>query len=401
MYTYEEVVEKINQARRFGKEKGVDVTAKVLEKLNHPQKKIPYIHVAGTNGKGSTCAFLTAMLRQAGYKVGTFISPHLIEFEERIRMNDAYIPKEKVREYGNFLFSTDFGVELTMFDYCLVMAVLFFSDEACDVAVIETGLGGTFDSTNALGTPVATVITRIGFYHMSILGNTLGEIAGQKAGILRKDVPLVLGLQEKEARESILSCADKVGSTPVVEVTAEDLEEVKKIGPGLLGEYQYENGALAMLTARCLKLDEEAVRTGIRQANWMGRMEILSRKPFLLVDGAHNSNGVAALISSLEGLYPGEKFHFIMGVMADKDYPEMIEKILPFASDFVTVTPESSRALQARELAECIAQKGIDVKSVSSVEEALDTMEESYKTVVFGSLYFIGEVEEYWKNRKL
>lgn len=401
MYSYEEVVDKINNARRFGKLTGVEVTKHILDKLEHPEQKLPYIHVAGTNGKGSTCAFLTSMYMAGNRKVGTFISPHLIDFEERIMINNVYIPKEKVKEYGNYLFGIDFGVELTMFDYCLAMAVLYFVEEGCDIAIMETGLGGTYDSTNALGTPIATVIAKIGFDHTAILGDTLERIAKEKAGILRAGVPFIMESQEAEARDALLECGQRIGSTPIIEVTSSAIDEVKQIGPGLVGEYQYENGALAMLTARCLGLEEAAIEEGIKKVSWMGRMEILSKKPFVMVDGAHNGNGVLALQRSLVALYPNEKFHFIMGVMADKDYETMIEEILPYAMDFVTVTPESERALQAKELALCIEKRNIPVQSVTTVEEALMTITNDYKTIIFGSLYFIGEVEEYWKNYKL
>ena len=185
MYTYKEVIDKIENSRRFGNLPGVEVTRRMLAALGNPQEGLRFIHVAGTNGKGSTCAFLTNIFTQAGLKCGCFTSPHLIHFEERITVGQQMIPKDAVTRIGNELLAMDFGVTPTMFDYCLVMAVLYFKECGCDVAVMETGLGGRLDSTNALGNPMVAVITRIGYDHMAILGNTLTEIASEKAGILK------------------------------------------------------------------------------------------------------------------------------------------------------------------------------------------------------------------------
>jgi dihydrofolate synthase/folylpolyglutamate synthase len=198
-YTYEEVLDIIENSRRFGNIPGVEVTRRMLEKLGKTERCFPFIHVAGTNGKGSTCAFLSSIFKEAGLKVGLFTSPHLIDFCERIRINGEMVPREEVTRLGNFLLSQDFGVTPTMFDYCLVMAILYFEECGCDVVVFETGLGGRLDSTNALGNPAVSVITRIGFDHMGILGDTLEKIAGEKAGIIKPGVPVVFATQEEEA----------------------------------------------------------------------------------------------------------------------------------------------------------------------------------------------------------
>ncbi len=394
MYNYQEVIDKIENSRRFGNLPGVEVTKRMLATLGNPQDGLAFIHVAGTNGKGSTCAFLTNILAKAGLKCGCFTSPHLIHFEERITVDQQMIPKEVVTRLGNELLSIDFGVTPTMFDYCLVMAVLYFKECGCNVTVMETGLGGRLDSTNALGNPMVAVITRIGYDHMAILGNTLTEIASEKAGILKENVPAIFAPQEEEA----LAVLRK---HPGTLVSSEDMEKVAFMKPGLMGEYQLENGAAAMLAAQKflsqIGFDEEradaAIEAGIHTAIWKGRMEILSREPYLMVDGAHNSNGIHALKTSLMKLYPDEKFHFVMGVMADKDYEKMIEELLSLAIDFVTVTPESSRALQAESLAEKIRSQGIPARSMASVADVLTLPRVGEKTIALGSLYFIGELE--------
>jgi dihydrofolate synthase/folylpolyglutamate synthase len=389
----------------------------VLEKLGHPQRDIPFIHVAGTNGKGSVCAFLSAVLQRAGRKTGTFISPHLIDFEERITVNGEQISREAVTRIGNLLLETNFGVTLTMFDYCLAMALLYFREKGCDSMVIETGLGGRLDSTNAMGTPAVAVITRIGFDHMAVLGNTLGEIAGEKAGIIKPGAPLVVGVQEPEVTRILKECYERInGTSPgaqnnlrfVEEAHVEQLRHMKLHMPGA---YQWENGAAAMLAARIFlskeaeqgKLPEETemnIREGLEAARWQGRMELLQEKPFLLVDGAHNGSGAAALAGSLRMLYPGEKFHFIMGVMADKDYGNMIEELIPLALSFVTYTPDSSRALQGSRLAECIRRRGICAEEKTQLAEIMESLESDAKNIAFGSLYFIGDIKNYYQRGK-
>lgn len=193
MYSYEEVLDQIENGRRFGNRPGVEITGIMLEQMGQPQNGTPFIHVAGTNGKGSVCAFLTSVFRETGLKVGTFISPHLIDFEERIMVDGRQISREDVTRIGNVLLEQEFGVTPTMFDYCVLMAVLYFKEQNCDLVIMETGLGGRLDSTNALGNPVVSVITRIGYDHMNILGNTIEEIAQEKAGIIKAGVPVVIG----------------------------------------------------------------------------------------------------------------------------------------------------------------------------------------------------------------
>ena len=190
-YSYEEVIDIIQNSRRFGNLTGSEITKIMLETLEHPEEGMPYIHVAGTNGKGSVSAFLCAILKEAGLKTGMFTSPHLVDFRERIQINDEMISKEDVHRLGNLLLAQNFGVQPTMFDYCLAMALLYFKEQQCDVIVLETGLGGKYDSTNAVGTPAVSVITKIGMDHMAILGNTLVEIAGEKAGIIKAGTKLV------------------------------------------------------------------------------------------------------------------------------------------------------------------------------------------------------------------
>lgn len=400
MLTYQEVIDRVQNARRFGNLPGIEITRVLLDKLGHPEQGIPFIHVAGTNGKGSTCAFLGSILSEAGYKVGIFTSPHLIHFEERITINGEMIPKETVERLGNLLLAMDLDVHPTMFDYCLVMAMLYFKEQKCNLVILETGLGGSKDSTTAVGTPLVSVITKIGLDHTEILGDTLAKIAGEKAGILKKGTQFVMEQQEDEAAQTLVTCARKVGiaQKDIHVITEKDMEWVAQHKLGLQGVHQVENAAAAVLAIRCISknfsvLEEQLIR-GLEKARWRGRLEVLTEQPFLMIDGAHNGHGVRALKQSLERIYPNQKFHFIMGVMADKDYLAMIECLLPLAFDFVTVTPDSSRALQSEELAVLIEERGVNAHSVKSIEEVFEHLEVNGRSVAFGSLYFIGELLE-------
>lgn len=444
-YNYEQVIHIIENTRRFGNLTGLEVSQKMLEQLGNPQSGIPFVHVAGTNGKGSTTAFLCKILEQTGKKVGMFTSPHLITFEERIRINGCYIPKEDVTRLGNMLLEMEFEVSPTMFDYCLTMAVLYFKEQDCDIMVMETGIGGRYDSTNALGVPEVAVITKIGFDHMGVLGNTLEEIAQEKAGIIKPGSYVVTNEQQPQITDIFMENYKQVNQltesiVPIgftqeweehpgtlevpdapayFKVNREALRIAGSIPMKMPLGYQIENAATAILAARVLlekwmrhgklqgnKDDIEAyIRAGVSETFWKGRMEIVNENPFFMIDGAHNSHGVWALKGSLEELYPNEKFHFIMGVMADKDYEEMIDALLPLAIDFITVTPESNRALQSRDLAECIQRKGVPARFVDNMEVVIRPLlprgEESVtskeghmdKTIAFGSLYFIGAIE--------
>lgn len=449
-YTYNEVIDIIQNTKRFGNHTGLEVSTHMLEQLGNPQCGIPFVHVAGTNGKGSTTAFLCKILEQTGKKIGMFTSPHLVDFEERIRINGAYISKADVTRLGNQLIEMEFTLSPTMFDYCLAMAVLYFKEQNCDLMVMETGIGGRYDSTNALGIPEVAIITKIGFDHMAILGNTLEAIAGEKAGIIKAGCPVVTTAQQVSVTNVLLDNFDKVNhlnhkaeiihtkppqkDNPDVfeivegvgfyEVSREDLRYADSFPRKMCGCFQTENAATAILAARIIlnkwqKSDmittreqiEKCIRDGISQTFWKGRMELVNENPFFMIDGAHNAHGVHALAGSLQELYPNEKFHFIMGVMADKDYEEMIEELLPLALDFVTVTPESNRALQSKELAECISKKGIpaayadDMRAViqpylPKVDGQMEVCvqadnggKDTVKTIAFGSLYFIGAIE--------
>ena len=395
--TYEQVVNTIDNKRRFGKACGRDVTVEFLEKLGHPEKDINIIHIAGTNGKGSVAAFVSSILQAASFaskepfKVGLFTSPHLIDYTERIVVDGKQISRDDVARLGSYLLTLQLDLEPTMFDYWLVMALLYFKEQGVKYIVLETGLGGAKDSTNGLSqAPRVCAITSIGLEHTQYLGNTLAAIAGEKAGIIKPDVPVVIGQMPAEAKDVIIGKSQEMGCK-YVEATEVSLDS--KLG--LFGKYQRKNAAVAVEVIRFLDagISDDIIKEGLAKAVWPGRMQLISDNPFIMVDGAHNPSGVQALSDSLAAEFSNEKFSFIMAVMADKDYLEMVHIIAPQVKRMFTVTVDSSRALQAKELAESTNEMGLNATAMESYDKALEAAKKyDEKIIVFGSLYFIGEI---------
>ena len=395
--TYEQVVNTIDNKRRFGKACGRDVTREFMDALGHPEQGIHFIHIAGTNGKGSVAAFVRSILQAASFaseksfKVGLFTSPHLIDYTERIQIDGVHIPREEVTRIGQSLLGMELKLEPTMFDYWLAMAIMYFKEQQVDYVVLETGLGGAKDSTNGLSQlPEVCAITSIGLEHTQYLGNTLAEIAGEKAGIIKPGVPVVIGQMDDEASEVIEARADEMGCILHRATTVD-----KDVKLGLFGGYQRKNAAVAIEIIKCLPLavDNQTIATGLANARWPGRMDIISEDPFILIDGAHNPSGVRALADSLVGEFPKIKFSFIMAVMADKDYVEMAKIISPIAQRIYTVTIDYSRALQAETLAEDLKNIGIDAVACENYKDAINRASaQANPIIVMGSLYFIGEV---------
>ena len=419
---YQQVVTTIENSHRFGKASGYEVSSELLEVLGHPEAGKHIIHIAGTNGKGSTAVYVSNILQAAGFCVGMFTSPHLIDFTERIQVNGQQILQQDVVRLGERLLSLPLQLEPTMFDYCLAMALLYYQEQECDFIVLETGLGGRLDSTNAIGViPDVSIITRIGFDHMAYLGHTLTAIAGEKAGILKTGTKAVLAVNDMEAMAVLQhTCQQR-------NIRYYDLNEDSDWGVRafveahrdaiLPGKYQVEN-AMNAVAAMYLLLEKNAffglvsgeeefrqlLLRGLSASFWAGRMEQLEDDPVVIVDGAHNPQGVEALRESIEERFPDQKMVFLMAVMADKDYIQMIEELLPIAAHFFTVTVSSERALQGSELAKRIRNQDVPADYIEDVERAYEMAKEYGRTyhmpvVAFGSLYFIGSLLEKVKSR--
>ncbi len=389
---YEDAIEKICNAKRFGHACGRDVTVEFLDKLGHPEDGMKVIHIAGTNGKGSVSAFVTRILMEGTpYKIGTFTSPHLINFTERIKVNDVEISKEDVSRLTEQLLNVELIQEPTMFDYCLAMALLYFREQGVQYVVLETGLGGRKDSTRGLSTtPLVSAITSIGLEHTAILGNTLEQIAYEKAGIIREGTKVVIGEMDPKASLVIVETCNELNSEYYF---SKEVSSDTKLG--LFGAYQRKNAGVAVEIVKHLDIEisEENILKGLMNARWLGRMQIVSFEPFIMLDGAHNPSGIQALYDSLNEAYPNESFTFVMAVMADKNYLEMANILRSIAKRFYTCSIDYHRALQASKL--CEELKGIELDAIY-FENYNDAIEEAKKhnekIIVCGSLYFIGEV---------
>ncbi len=395
---------------------GLERVEAVLEGLGHPERRLRALHVAGTNGKGSTCAFASAALHAAGHRVGLYTSPHLVRVNERIRVGgeeiDDTVFGQRILEVLER--SPAAATTLTYFEFGTVVAFWHFAQEAVDVAVVETGLGGRLDATNACQ-PLVTAITSISFDHMEYLGTTLGAIAGEKAGILKPGVPAVLSRQEPEALAALVARAGEVGAPVLLEGRDFDLEpqpdgRFRWRGPGggqegltlgLRGPHQRQNAAVALaalerLSQRGVAVPPEAARVGLETARWPGRLEELAGQPPVLLDGAHNPAGVEVLLASLRALYPGRRVHCVFGVVADKDRGPMMRALLPACAS-VHLTPlETPRSLAPERYLDEVRALCTSVWAYGSLEEALRgaTSQAAPGDVLLctGSLFLVGAV---------
>ena len=376
---------------------GLERTRELLAALGNPQKKLKFVHVAGSNGKGSTCAMLEAILRAAGYRTGLYISPYIQEFCERMQVNGQNIPGGALAEITEQVKAIADAMEdhPSQFELVTAIAMVWFLREQCDIVVLEVGMGGALDSTNVIDAPEVAVITNIGLEHTEYLGNTLAEIAATKAGIIKPGCDAVLYGQSREVEE-VVERACRERGVPLSVARPKEL----KYHIALLGDYQVRNAAVALETVERLRrrgwaIPEGAVVQGLEQARWPGRMELARRKPDVILDGAHNPQCMEALTQSLRRMYPGKRLIFVTGVLADKDYPAMMGELLPLAKEFFTLTPDSPRALPAGELAEYLGTRGAKAAPCGSVreglEQALAAAGAKGAVCVCGSLYMIGE----------
>ena len=409
-WSYEELVEKISTSRRFGRMPGITCSAAVMELLGHPQRELSFVHIAGTNGKGSVSAFLREICEKAGLRVGLFTSPHLVEFTERIQIGHTQIPREKVLLFGRRVIAANHrlmvsqGINLTMFDYCMAIALLYFKEQSAELVILETGMGGRLDSTNIIPPPLVSVITGIGLEHTEYLGHTIEAIASEKAGILKSGTHAVFMDQDAQVLDVFAKRCEALSIPYVVSgcVDEKGWYEDTNYEIGMHGAYQRKNAAAAIEAAKLLTAEgfsgitPEAVAAGIRDARWQGRMEVVREHPWILLDGAHNVHGVTALVQSLKEI-GGGPFTFFMGVMADKDYEAMVELVVPLAKQIYTLAPDSARALSAQRLCTLIREKGgcADVcADASQLVELVCAQPETEKCVIFGSLYLIGEIRQ-------
>lgn len=414
---YQEALAYIHAVHWQGHKPGLDRTRALLAALGDPHKRLRFVHVAGTNGKGSTAAMLDSCLRCAGYKVGLFTSPYINRFNERIQVDGVPIPDgdlvrlvEQVRPAASAMADVP-----TEFELITALGMLYFAQERCDIVVLEVGLGGALDSTNVIDPPACAVITALGMDHVKELGPTLADIAAAKAGIIKPGSPVVSYGGAPEADRVIADAAAACGAP----LTVADFARLTLRGAGLEGQtfdydgltcltlpllarYQPRNAVVAIealraLRARGWQIPDSAIRQGLAQVRWPGRFELLRRDPPFLLDGSHNAHGMRATADSLRALFPGEKFVFLVSIMADKDADEMLRLLLPLAKGFVTVTAPSPRAIPASELAARIEALGGRAEPAGGIPAAVARVWElaaGGPAAALGTLYFSGEVRE-------
>lgn len=418
--TAEEAVNFIHQRAWRGSKPGLSRTEKLLALLGDPQERTPCVHIAGTNGKGSTAAMLSSVLTAAGYKTGLFTSPYISRFNERIKIDGEDIPDAALGELTDRLAPLALSMEdrPTEFELVTVIAFEHFAREGCDIAVLETGMGGRLDSTNVIRRPLCSVITNIGLDHTRELGDTATLIAAEKAGIIKENRPTVIyDLPENVRRVIENRCEEK--DSPLVRA---DFGELRPISDGiggqrfsykafsglytpLLGAHQLKNAAVALETIEVLRrqgfdIPEKAVAEGLSAARWPARFELLAKEPFFVVDGGHNPQCAEAVADNLRRYFPGRRKVVLMGVLRDKDFKAMLRALLPEAEEFVTITPNSPRALEAPELARAITGLGRPARLAGSVIEGIETAialaGKDGAVCSVGSLYTAGEVRAYF-----
>ena len=414
--TYEEALSYIHSICWKGSKLGLDRTRELLGKLNDPQKELKFIHIAGTNGKGSTAAMLSSILEEAGYRVGLYTSPFINRFNERMQVNHQPIPDEELAALTEYVrpHADAMADSPTEFELITALAMVWFARQKCDIVVLEVGMGGELDSTNIIDVPEAAVIAAMGLDHVKELGPTMADIARAKAGIIKEGGRVVSYGGNPEADEVIAAvcrarnaslCQPDFSAIVPGDFSLEGQTFSYKGWRGLriplVGAYQMNNAAVVLETVEVLRqrgwnISDEAVRQGLADTRWPARFEVLRRDPVFIVDGGHNPHGIRATAESLRRLFPGRKITFVTGVMADKDVEHILGLIVPLAEQFFTVRPDNPRAMDAGELARRIEAMGAKATACASVQDGVDRAIQAEGphgvACALGSLYMSGEV---------
>lgn len=424
---YKEAIDFIKKTYKFGSKLGLTNMNKLLELLDNPQEKLHIIHVAGTNGKGSTCAFLHSILQESGYKVGLYTSPSMEGFTGRIKINQEKISEksfaylaQRVKEKIDIL--TFQGLEHpTEFEVITAMALLYFHEEKADFVVLEVGLGGRLDATNIIENPILSIITPIGYDHMEYLGETLGKIAFEKAGIVKNDNLVVSAIQQDEAMEAIYEVAREKNSE-LFKVNLDSLkihenglesqsfsvqimnEEYTNVKITLLGTHQIENACLALTAIEVLKrnrkimIKKRSIYNGLYKTRWPGRFEIIRNNPLTIIDGAHNVHAAQRLKETIEKVILNKPIILVIGMLGDKDVSGVLNDLVPLSKEVVVTKPNNSRALSAEELESKVNPINTKTHICTNIENALEKAKEICPKdgviLVAGSLYLIDSVRK-------
>ena len=413
---YQEALAYIGGSTWFGAEAGLDRIRELLEALGRPQDHLKYVHIAGTNGKGSCAAMLSSILKASGYKTGLFTSPYIQRFNERMQINSRPIEDDSLTEIVSVVkpAAEAMAVHPTQFEMITACALLWFARENCDIAVLEVGLGGRYDATNVIAAPEAAVIMNIGLDHTQVLGNTLEQIAFEKAGIIKSGCDCVVYQQEKQAAEVIRHiCKERNARLTEADFSAlkEEFNSIdgqvfaykgQTYALPLLGKNQLCNAAVVLETVDVLRkkgwnLDPDDVEHGLYSVSWPARFEIVSEDPFFVVDGGHNPQCARTVADNLLQYFPGYRRVILTGVMRDKDYPEIYRILSEVADEFICVSPPGSpRALPAAELAAQLETTGRKTTVCDNVREAVATAVDAAgkdgMVCAVGSLYLAGAI---------
>ncbi len=423
-----QAMEYIEEIGKYGSVPGLSNIRELCRRLGNPQDLLHFVHIAGTNGKGSVSAYMDSVLREAGYRVGRYLSPTIFDYRERIQVNGKMISKtglcrhlERVRRAAEEM-AKEGMPHPTAFEVETALAFLYFCEKKCDIVVLEAGLGGSLDATNLVTTTVLSVLTSISRDHMAFLGETLGEIAANKAGIIKEKIPVVSTFQEPEAMREIEKEAEKKESA-LVAVSPEEIKKVrygiekqyfdykqfKKLEITLAGQYQIENCAVAaeafmQLSGRGFPVSEKALRDGLKKTAWKGRFSVIAKKPFFIVDGAHNEDAAKKLADSIRFYFTNKKIIYIMGILKDKEYEKIIAQTGSLAEQIITVAaPKNKRAMSAYELAGAVKEYYPCVTAADSLEEAVEMSyllaDPDSVIIAFGSLSFLGQLMAIVENR--
>ena len=414
--TLEEALHYIHAVCWKGSIPGLERISALLDEMGHPEQTLKFVHVTGTNGKGSTCAMIASVLRKAGYRTGLYTSPYITRFNERMQINGEMILDEElcaitaeIKPLADRIFE-----QPTEFEMVTAIAFAWFARRQCDIVVCEVGMGGEFDATNVIGAPEAAVLCNIGLDHTEVLGDTLEKIAATKSGIIKSGCDAVLYRSTPGVEAVVEQRCSEVGAalhkvdfaglhlrSRSLEGQIFDFGGLTGLHLPLLGEHQLHNAAVALTTLSVLqkrgwKITEDDIRQGFACVVWPGRFQIIGREPLFLIDGGHNPQCIQALAQNITDYLPDRPLTILTGVLGDKDYHCMYRSVADHAAEFITVTPDNPRALTAQELAGYLSSFGKPVTACDTVDEgvrlAIDHAGKSGTVLCYGSLYLLGDV---------